>query len=247
MDQMEFAMKVQQVVEVFHADMPLVRPVDQLIERTVLGEDDVLSATLEANRAARLAPFDVARNQGKLLEILLRGAGAASALEIGTLGGYSTICLARGVGEGGRVLSIERDARHAAVAITNLENAGVADRVDVRVGVALDVLRELAHEQGPKFDFAFIDADKENDVDYVRWASRLCRTGAMLFIDNVVRFGGVLDPDAAEALGDPGARGSRELFHYVASSPHLDGTAVQTVGDKGWDGFALLIVGPGKQ
>jgi predicted O-methyltransferase YrrM len=244
MDQMDFAMKVQQAVEEFHANMPLVRPVDQLIERTVLGDDNELSAALAASRAARLVPFEVARNQGKLLEILLRGAGAARALEIGTLGGYSTICLARGVGAGGRVLSIERDPRHAEVAARNLEDAGVADRVQVRVGVALDVLKTLAAEGVPRFDFAFIDADKENDVEYVRWAIRLCRPGALIFVDNVVRFGGVLDPDAAQALGDSGARGSRNLMDFVTSCTQLDGTAVQTVGDKGWDGFALLIVNP---
>jgi len=245
------------------------RAVDQLIGQLALGPDPVLDAVLAANAGAGLAPIDVARNQGKLLEILVRGARARRVLEIGTLGGYSTICLARGVGAGGAVVTIERDERAAAVAVRNLGAAGLADRVQVRVGAALDVLPALAEAGGPPFDFAFIDADKpsydayyeaclklvrvggiiafidadkQNNVAYVERAARLCRPGALVLVDNVIRAGRILDPEAAAAAGDLGARGSRDLLEHIGTSDRIDGTAIQTVGEKGWDGFALLIV-----
>ena len=218
------------------------RAVDQLIGQLTLGPDPVLDAALAANADAGLAPIDVARNQGKLLEILVRGARARRVLEIGTLGGYSTICLARGVGADGTVVTIERDERAAAVAVRNLGAAGLADRVQVRVGAALDVLPALAEAGGPPFDFAFIDADKQNNVAYVEWAARLCRPGALVLVDNVIRAGRILDPEAAAAAGDLGARGSRDLLEHIGTSDRIDGTAIQTVGEKGWDGFALLIV-----
>jgi len=240
-----YAAEVERAAGALHAAMPLARPVDELIGRAALGADPVLDAALAANAAAGLAPMDVARNQGKLLEILVRGARARQVLEIGTLGGYSTICLARGVGDGGTVVTIERDERAARVAAGNLREAGLADRVRVLVGTALDVLPALAGghgDDGPPFDFAFIDADKQNNVAYLDWAARLCRPGSLVLVDNVIRAGRVLDPASAAVLGDLGAQGSRDLLERIGSDDRIDGTAVQTVGEKGWDGFALLIV-----
>jgi predicted O-methyltransferase YrrM len=221
----------------FRERMPLAGPVDDLIASTLLRADPALDAVLAANQAAGLVPHDVAPNQGRLLELLVRGARARRVLEIGTLGGYSTVWLARGAGPDGAVVTIEKDPRHAEVATANLRLAGVADRVDVRVGPALEVLPGLAG--GDPFEFAFIDADKASDVDYVQWAARLCAPGSMIVVDNVVRFGGVLDPDAAR--GDPGARGSRDLLEYLSTAPGIDSTAIQTVGGKGWDGFLLAV------
>ncbi|HEV2243301.1 MAG TPA: O-methyltransferase [Streptosporangiaceae bacterium] len=230
----------RRAIDRFREQMPLAKPVDDLIGRTLLGADPALTATLAANRQARLVPHDVAPNQGKLLELLVRGSGATRVLEIGTLGGYSTIWLARGAGPAGRVITIEQDPRHAAVALDNLRRAGVADLVDVRVGAALSVLPDVLRGSDQKFDFVFIDADKENDVSYMQWAIRLSRPGAMILVDNVVRFGGVLDPDAAPE--DPGARGSRDLLEFLSTAPGIDCTAIQTVGEKGWDGFVLAVV-----
>jgi predicted O-methyltransferase YrrM len=228
-------------IDHFRAAMPLAGPVDDLIAATLIADDPALAGALTANKAAGLVPHDVAPNQGKLLELLVRGAGAGSVLEIGTLGGYSTIWLARGVGPGGRVVTIEREPRHAEIARANLRRAGLADRVDIRIGAALDVLPGLRDTAAGPFGFAFIDADKENDVAYLKWAVQLCQPGSMIVVDNVVRFGGVLDPDAA--AGDPGARGSRALLEYLSGAPGVDATAVQTVGAKGWDGFLLAVVG----
>src|SRR5258707_97531 len=212
----------------FRAAMPPARPIDDLIAGTLVGDDPALAGALTANKAAGLVPPDVAPNQGKLLELLVRGVGASSVLEIGTLGGYSTIWLARGVGPGGRVVTIEREPRHAEIAQANLRRAGLADRVDIRIGTALDVLPGLRDIAASPFGFAFIDADKENDVAYMKWAVRLCQPGATIVVDNVVRFGGVLDPDAA--TGDPGARGSRALLEYLSGADGVDATAVQTAG-----------------
>jgi predicted O-methyltransferase YrrM len=230
----------QRYIDTFRAAMPLAGSVDELITGTLVGDDPALVGALTANKAAGLVPQDVAPNQGKLLELLVRGAGACTALEIGTLGGYSTIWLARGVGPAGRVVTIEREPRHAEIARANLRRAGLADRVDIRIGAALDVLPGLRDTAAGPFGFAFIDADKENDVAYMKWAVQLCQPGAMIVVDNVVRFGGVLDPDAA--AGDPGARGSRALLEYLSGADGVDATALQTVGAKGWDGFLLAVV-----
>ena len=173
--------------------------------------------------------------QGKLLTLLAKMCGARAVLEVGTLGGYSTICLARAVGEGGRVVSLEIDPRHAAVARANLAAAGLDERVEVIVGAAAETLPTLA---GP-FDFVFIDADKQGNVTYLREALRLSRPGTVIVVDNVVREGAILEADS----DDPRVQGTRALFDAVAAEPRLSATAIQTVGAKKWDGFLLAVVG----
>ena len=200
----------------------------------LIGDDPALDAALEANAEAGLRPIDVAPVQGKFLYLLARIRGARRVLEIGTLGGYSAIWLARAVGESGHVTTLEYEPRHAEVARANLDQAGVGARVDIRVGAALDT---LPHLEGP-FDLVFIDADKENNSNYVREALRLSRPGTVIVVDNVVRAGAISDPED----DDSKVRASRELLAVLAAEPRLDATALQTVGVKGWDGFALALV-----
>ncbi|MBS9372684.1 putative O-methyltransferase [Rhodococcus sp. B50] len=207
---------------------------DDYLADLLVGDDPALTAALAANAAAELPPIDVAAVQGKFLHLLARIRGARRVLEIGTLGGYSTIWLARAVGESGHVTTLEYEPRHAEVARANLDRAGVGDRVDIRVGAALDTLPEL---EGP-FDLVFIDADKENNSNYVREALRLSRPGTVIVVDNVVRAGGIADPDS----DDERVRASRDVLELLAGEPRLDATALQTVGTKGWDGFALAVV-----
>jgi predicted O-methyltransferase YrrM len=180
----------------------------------------------------------VAPNQGKLLHLWARMIGARSILEVGTLGGYSTIWLARALPPGGRLVTLEAEPRHAEVAVANLERAGVADRVDVVVGKALDTLPVLADEGRGPFDLTFIDADKQGNADYFQWAVRLSRPGSVIVVDNVVRQGSVLDAGS----DDPAVVGTRRLFEVVAAEPRVTATAVQTVGSKGHDGFLLALV-----
>ena len=208
--------------------------VDDYIGGHLLGEDPVLAAVLAANAAAGLPDIDVSPAHGRLLRLLARMMGARRILEIGTLGGYSTICLARALPEGGRVVTLEIDPHHAAVARDNLEKAGVADRVELIVGPAIDTLARL---EGP-FDFAFIDADKPSNTAYLKHVLRLSRPGTAILVDNVVREGAVLDP----ASEDERVAGTRALFEAVAAEPRLTATAVQTVGLKKWDGFLLALV-----
>ncbi|WP_459547494.1 O-methyltransferase [Nocardia sp. X0981] len=203
-----------------------------------LVRDEETSATLRANAAAGLPSIDVSEAQGKFLHLLARSCGARRVLEIGTLGGFSTLWLARAVGDGGQVLTLEYEPRHAEVARANLDRAGVGTRVDIRVGAAMDTLPVLAAEQPDPFDFVFIDADKVNNANYVRWALRLTRPGAAVVVDNVVRGGGLVDEDST----DPAVRAGRELVRLLAEEPRLDATVVQTVGAKGWDGFAFAVV-----
>lgn len=207
---------------------------DTYLADFLIGDDPALDAALEANAAAGLRPIDVAPVQGKFLYLLARIGGARRVLEIGTLGGYSTIWLARAVGESGHVTTLEYEPRHAEVARANLDRAGVGARVDIRVGAALDT---LPHLEGP-FDLVFIDADKENNSNYVREALRLSRPGTVIVVDNVVRAGAISDPED----DDSKVRASRELLAVLAAEPRLDATALQTVGVKGWDGFALALV-----
>lgn len=207
---------------------------DTYLADFLIGDDPALDAALEANTAAGLRPIDVAPVQGKFLHLLARIRGARRVLEIGTLGGYSTIWLARAVGESGHVTTLEYEPRHAEVARANLDRAGVGARVDIRVGAALDTLPDL---DGP-FDLVFIDADKENNSNYVREALRLSRPGTVIVVDNVVRAGAISDPED----DDSKVRASRELLAVLAAEPRLDATALQTVGVKGWDGFALALV-----
>lgn len=212
--------------------------VDRYLSETVLGADEAPAAALAANEAAGLPPIDVTPTQGKFLNLLARMVGARRVLEIGTLGGYSTIWLARAVGPSGRVVTLEYEPRHAAVARENLDRAGVGSRVDIRIGAALDTLPLVeADDMGP-FDLVFIDADKVNNSNYVRWALQLSRPGSVIVVDNVVRGGAVSNPDH----DDDAVRASREVLGLLAAEPRIDATALQTVGSKGWDGFALALV-----
>jgi len=212
--------------------------VDDYFGQTVAPSDPALDAALAASDAAGLPQIAVSAPLGKLLQLLARIRGAANILEIGTLGGYSTICLARALPEGGRLISLEYDPRHAEVARGNIAAAGLADRVEVRVGAALDSLPKLKDEGAGPFDLVFIDADKANNPHYVRWALDLSRPGTLIVVDNVVRGGRVGDPDNQ----DPDVLGTRAALELIAAEPRLDGTAVQTVGAKGYDGFALALV-----
>jgi predicted O-methyltransferase YrrM len=210
--------------------------VDVYFGRRLEPRDPVLQAVLDANAEAGLPPHDVSRLQGKFLDLLVRIAGAKRVLEIGTLGGYSTIWFARAVGPEGRVVTIEADPRHAGVARANLDAAGVADRVALKVGKALDVLPEL--EGDAPFDLVFIDADKANTPGYLAWALRLARPGTVIVVDNVVRKGEVLD----ETGTDPDVEGVRRTADMIRDEPRLSATALQTVGVKGHDGFILALV-----
>ncbi|APE34402.1 methyltransferase [Nocardia mangyaensis] len=210
--------------------------VDSYVVDTLVGTEG--SPALAANAEAGLPAIDVSPPQGKLLNLLARTAGARRVLEIGTLGGYSTEWLARAVGDGGLVVTLEFEPRHAKVARENLDRAGVGARVDIRVGAALDTLPGVAEDATEPFDLVFIDADKVNNSNYVQWALRLTRPGSVIIVDNVVRGGAVVD----EQSDDPNVRASRELIELLAAEPSLDATVVQTVGAKGWDGFAYAIV-----
>jgi predicted O-methyltransferase YrrM len=212
--------------------------VDRFFTDLLVGRDEVLDATLAAATAAGLPPHDVAPNQGKLLYLLARIAGTRRVLELGTLAGYSTIWLARALAPGGRVVTLEVDARYAAVARANLERAGVAGVVDVRVGPALETLPLLASEREEPFDFVFIDADKEQNAEYLGWALRLTRSGGLVVADNVVRGGAVADPAATDAR----ATGVRRFAELLAAEPRVSATAIQTVGAKGWDGFVIALL-----
>ncbi len=200
--------------------------------------DDVHEKVLGANAAAALPAIDVSPAQGKFLHLIARAIGARHVLEIGTLGGYSTIWLARAVGEGGRVVTLEYEPRHAEVAAANAASAGVAERVDIRVGRALDRLAEIEVEGAAPFDLVFIDADKANQQAYLTWALRLARPGAVIIGDNVVRSGDVIDPASTGA----DVQGIRDFIDLLASEPRLSATAIQTVGVKGWDGFTFAVV-----
>ncbi|GAA4532308.1 O-methyltransferase [Mycobacterium paraffinicum] len=213
---------------------PTPQDVDAFLNDTVIGDDPALSAALQASDAAGLPQIAVSAQQGKFLSLLAGAIQAHRILEIGTLGGFSTIWLARGAGPQGRVMTLEYEPRRAEVARANLERAGLADRVEVIVGAALDTLPTL---NGGPFDLVFIDADKENYVAYLQWAIRLARPGALILADNVIREGQVLDPqDNAQA------RAVRETLELMGRHPRLDTAVIQTVGAKCWDGFALALV-----
>ena len=210
--------------------------VDDYIAAKLLGDDDVLAATLVNNAEQGLPPIDVSAAQGKMLFLLAQISGAKRILEIGTLGGYSTIWLARALPDDGRLVTLELEPHHAAVARENLERAGVSDKVDIRVGPAAGSLAAMAGNA--PFDFVFIDADKQSNAHYVAEAIRLGRPGATIVVDNVVREGGVLEVDS----DDERIVGTRALFDMLSADPRLDATAVQTVGAKKWDGFVLARV-----
>ena len=210
--------------------------VDDYISSLLVGADPVLDGTQAAGDKAGLPQISVAPNQGKMLNLIARVHGARRILEIGTLAGYSTIWLARALPADGKLITLEYDPRHAEVATANIAAAGLADRVEVKVGAALDTLPTIAGD-GP-FDLFFIDADKVNNPRYFQWALDHSRPGSVIIVDNVVRSGLVLDATST----DPSVVGTRELFSALANEPRVSATVVQTVGEKGYDGFALVLV-----
>jgi predicted O-methyltransferase YrrM len=212
--------------------------VDRYLTDLLVPPDDALEAALQDSAAAGLPAINVSPNQGKLLHLLARLQGARIILEIGTLGGYSTIWLARALPVGGRLVTLESDAKHAEVARANIARAGLADVVELRLGPALEKLPQLAAEGSGPFDLIFIDADKPSYPDYLAWALRLSRRGSLIVADNVVRKGAVLDP----ASDDPRVQGARRFNEVLAAEPRVSATAIQTVGSKGYDGFALALV-----
>jgi len=212
--------------------------VDQYFGGKLLGSDATLDATVAASEAAALPAIAVSPLQGRLLELIARGVRARNVLEIGTLGGYSTICLGRGVGPDGRVVSLEYEPRHAEVARSSIAAAGLSGVVEVRVGRALDLLPGLREDGIGPFDLVFIDADKEGNADYVDWAIRLARPGTVIIVDNVVRGGAVADPNHPS----PDDRGTRRMFDLLEGNDRVDATGIQTVGTKGYDGFVYAVV-----
>jgi predicted O-methyltransferase YrrM len=212
--------------------------VDAYIADTLVASEPALGEALEASAAAGLPAIQVAPNQGKLLHLLARLQGARAILEIGTLGGYSAIWLARALPPGGRLVTLEADPKHAEVARANLARAGLADRVEVRLGPALESLPRLAAEGLGPFDLVFIDADKKSIPEYFDWALRLARRGSLIVVDNVVREGAVADA----ASTDPNVLGVRRLHERLAREPRVSATTIQTVGSKGYDGFTAILV-----
>lgn len=212
--------------------------VDAYIESQFAGEDDALRAALAASAAAGLPPIQVTAVQGRLLQVFARTVRARAILELGTLGGYSTIWLARALEPGGRVVTVEAEARHARVARENFARAGVAPAVDLREGRAGDWLRRLAAEAAGPFDLIFIDADKPGTAEYFELSLELSRPGTLIVVDNVVRKGDIADENSA----DPAVQGMRRFFTRAAAEPRVLAAAIQTVGAKSYDGFALLSV-----
>jgi predicted O-methyltransferase YrrM len=212
--------------------------VDEYLCEHLLTPDPALDGALRASRAAGLPDIQVAPNQGKLLQILARSIGARRVLEIGTLGGYSTIWLAQALPADGRVVTLELDPRHAQVARENFVRAALAERINLRVGPALHTLPQLARESADPFDFVFIDADKPSNPDYFTWALKLARSGSLIVVDNVVRRGAVADTASTDAA----VVGTRKLFDAIAAEPRVSATAIQTVGSKGYDGLAVVRV-----
>lgn len=212
--------------------------VDSYIENLLLPRDPILEAALQASATAGLPSIQVSPAQGKLLQILARLARARSILEIGTLGGYSTIWLARALPDGGRLISLEVEPTHAEVARSNIDRAGLGDRVEVRLGRASDTLQALTNESPGMFDFIFIDADKAGTPGYFSLALKLSHPGSLIVVDNVVRRGGIIDASSS----DPSIQGMRQFCDLLATEPRVSATIVQTVGTKGYDGFAAAWV-----
>ena len=214
------------------------KAVDRYLSDRLVASDSALEEALAANAAAELPAIDVAPNQGKLLHLLALATNARSILEIGTLGGYSTIWLARALPEGGRLLTLEANPKHAEVARKNISRAGLSNVVTLRLGPALDTLPQLVEENAGPFDLIFIDADKPNIPNYLTWSLKLSRKGTVILIDNVVRDGEILDASSSDAS----VQGVRRLFDMLHEEPRLQSTALQTVGSKGYDGFAMAVV-----
>ena len=212
--------------------------IDDYIVETFLGDDPALEGALAASDAAGLPRIQVASLQGKFLMMLARALQARNILEVGTLGGYSTIWLARGLSDGGRVTTLELDPGHAEVARRNFGNAGLGDRIDVRVGPALETMAALHAEGAGPFDLVFIDADKPRTPDYFEWAVKLGRAGTLIVVDNVVREGAIL----AAQSDNKHVKGLRAFYARAAADPRVTATAFQTVGHKGHDGLAIIQV-----
>jgi predicted O-methyltransferase YrrM len=214
--------------------------VDRYLDDLLEPPDPVLDAALTASIAAGLPPIQVTASQGKLLQLLARSQQARNILEIGTLGGFSTIWLARALPAGGRLITLEYDPKHAEVARANLARAGLTNIAELRVGRALDTLPQLAAENRGPFDLVFIDADKPSTADYFAWALKLSRPGSLIIVDNVIRKGAIIDV----ASDDPNVQGMRRFFKALAVEKRVSATVLQTVGSKGYDGFALALVAP---
>jgi predicted O-methyltransferase YrrM len=212
--------------------------VDDYFQGRLAPSDKYLDAAVRANRKAGLPAIDVSPLQGQHLNLLVRMTQPKRVLEIGTLGGYSTICMARALPVGGRIVTLEFSPRHAEVARKNMKNAGVLERVDLRVGRAIESLGILENEGAEPFDFIFIDADKESNAEYLKWALRLSRVGTTIVVDNVVREGKVIEAKSK----DPDIVGTRRMTELIAKEPRLSATVMQNVGAKGYDGFLLAVV-----
>jgi predicted O-methyltransferase YrrM len=212
--------------------------VDNYLTETLIPTDPILEATLDANVAASLPAIDVSPTQGKFLYLLAKIHGAKRILEIGTLGGYSTICLARALPADGKLITLEFDPHHAAVARANIARAGLSQIVELRLGPAAESLHLLHNASPTPFDLIFIDADKPNNLIYLQWALRLSRIGTVIVIDNVIRDGEIANSDSR----DSSVVGTQTMFQMLAANPNLEATALQTVGGKGYDGFAIALV-----
>ncbi|MFH5185068.1 O-methyltransferase [Paenibacillus sp. TAB 01] len=212
--------------------------VDRYITERLIPQDPVLEQALASNRQAKLPSYDVTPAQGKLLQLLVQMHGSRRILEIGTLGGYSTIWMARALPRDGQLVTLELDPVHARVAKANLSLAGLEERVELRVGNALDQLAEMEREGVEPFDFIFIDADKPNNPGYLQWALRFSRPGTVIFGDNVIRDGEILQEDSTDLR----VQGVRTFYDLLAAEPRITASAIQTVGSKGYDGFVLGIV-----
>lgn len=212
--------------------------VERYVGELLVPSDAVLDLALQSAADAGLPPMHVAAVEGKLLALLAQAIGARRILEIGTLVGYSTIWLARALPPDGRLITLELDPTHAELARTNLNRAGLAERVELRIGPALETLAQLVAEQQAPFDLVFIDADKQNAAAYFNWALKLSRRGSLIITDNVVRGGAVIDPTTTNAS----AQGIRQLNQVLAAEPRVSTTVLQTVGTKGYDGMAFTLV-----
>ena len=212
--------------------------VDHYFNELLVPSDPALDATLDASTDAGLPAINVAPNQGKLLNLLVLASGARTVLEIGTLGGYSTIWLARALPSSGRLVTLEADPRHAAVARENIRRAGLSDVIEILVGPAAESLPKLKAQHRPPFDLVFIDADKPPTAEYFAWSLELSHVGTLIVVDNVVRGGQV----AEAGSDDKNVQGMRRFLDQLASEPRVSATAVQTVGLKGYDGFVLALV-----
>jgi len=212
--------------------------VDEHLSALLVSEDEALQNALKTSEQAGLPPIQVSPVQGKLLNLLSRSIKARRILEIGTLGAYSTIWLARALEAGGRLITLEFEPLHAKVAKANIRNAGLESIVELRVGSALDLLPVLASEEGGPFDLIFIDADKVNTPAYFQWSLELSRPGTIIIVDNVVRRGAIADPSSA----DPAVQAMQRFLAMLAAEPRVSATALQMVGAKGYDGFALALV-----